>query len=209
MGEWGPIREWLTPRLIGVGLTLVVGPLAALAQLAIAWYPQTARVARLDRQVADRVRTLDAECAALARLRDQLLNLEQTLADERRQAPQSWLPARDRDGVFDRIAAAVQTARVVVEELAAGEPTLFGALSRAHLLASERIVIRCTGDYAALTALIDRIAALDLPLTLRELSWERTGEVQSLRLVVLVPFVPDDALRLRLAETAALPREGP
>ncbi len=199
------MRDWLTPRCILIVLLLVAAPGAALAHLLVTWAPTQLENIRLDRGVTRYTKQLDAEIKQSAELQqrtDRLQELAQAST-----IGSNWLPGRDRHGVFDRIAEVLRDQHVTIEQFSLGEPTLYAAVARDNLLACEQVSALCTGDYAALTACVDRIQALDLPVRVRKLSWRRTGERLALALQLEIPFVPDQALRVALADEAGLPEE--
>jgi hypothetical protein len=199
------VRDWLTLRCILIALLLVAAPGAALAHLLVTWAPSQLELLKLDRGVARDRHQLDAYLEQSTRLQQQTARLhEQAVAAE---AYADWLPERDRNVVFDRLAEALRDERVAIEQLALGEPTTYTAVSWSNLLACEQVTIVCTGDYAGLTACLDRICELDLPVRFRELSWNRTGRQLTLSLQLRIPFVPDDALRELLAAEANLVKE--
>jgi hypothetical protein len=205
------VRNWLTPRCLLIALLLVVAPGAALTHLLVTWVPGRVLLASLNRTVQFDAGRLDALCAQNRTLLEQTGRLEISRAALDDPARRAWLPQRDRDGVFDQLADAFRDERVSLEQMTFAEPRLYAALSRRLLLACERITIDCTGDYAALTACLDRVAALGsagaspgLPLRTTRLGWVSSGPVLRLTLQIEVPFVPDDALRTALADAAKL-----
>ena len=196
------MRHWLTPRCVLITLMLVAAPGAALAHLLATWAPTQIEVVRLDREMARDVRQLDAELEHVAKLQQQTARLHSVAAAD--EAWPDWLPERDQHGVFDRLAEAFRDERVTIEQLALGEPGVYAAASRTNLLACEQVSVLCLGDYAALTACLDRICELDLPVRFKELSWHRAGTRLELWLLLEVPFVPDERLRETLAHGAKL-----
>jgi hypothetical protein len=185
---------------------LVVAPSAALAHLLVAWMPARLELGRLSHTISRQTQHLDAEWKQCAELRARIEKLQQVAAT-RSEARPSWLPRRDRHGVFDRLAEAFQDERVSVERLTLDEPALYAAVSRSNLLACEQITVCCSGDYAPLASCLDRVISLDLPVRLAQLSWSRAGMRLSLSLLLEVPFVPDETLRRALAEAAGLSEE--
>lgn len=200
------MRHWLTQRCIVVVLMLVVAPGAALAHLLVAWVPARLELGWLNGAVSRHTQQLDAEWKQCAELRARIDELQQAAA-ARGMLRSSWLPRRDRHGVFDRLAGAFGDDCVSVERLTLDEPGLYAAVSRSNLLACERIMVRCTGDYGELAACLDRVVGSGLPARFTQLSWSRAGTRLSLSLLLEVPFVPDEALRTVLADAAGLPEE--
>jgi len=196
------VRHWLTPRCILITLMLVAAPGAALAHLLATWAPTHIEIVRLDREMARDVQQLDAELEQVARLQQQTARLQDVATAT--EAWPDWLPERDQYGVFDRLAEAVRDERVTIEQLALGEPGVYAAAARTNLLACEQVSVLCRGDYAALTACLDRICELDLPVRFKELSWHRADTRLELWLLLEVPFVPDERLRATLAQQAKL-----
>jgi hypothetical protein len=199
------VRDWLNPSCILVVLLLIAAPGGALAHLLITWAPTQLELMTLEREVTRCGRRLDAEW-------DRMITLEQRAAQLRESvavtaARVDWLPTRDRHGVFDRLAKALCDERVTIERLVFGEPIVYTAVSRADLLACEQVTALCTGDYAALTACLDRINQTNLPLRFVSMSWRRTDERLALALQLQVPFVPDETLREALANEADLPEK--
>ncbi len=198
------MRNWLTPRCLLIVLLLIVAPGAALTHLLITWVPGRVVLARLNSAVRDDAGRLDTLCARTRTLVEQTGQLERDRAGLDDPARRAWLPERDRDGVFDQLADAFRDERVSLEQMTFAEPSLYAALSRRLLLACERVTIDCTGEYSALTACLDRVAGVDLPLRTTRLAWTSSGPVLRLTLQVEIPFVPDDALRTALADAAKL-----
>ena len=198
------MRNWLTPRCLLVVLLLVVAPSAALTHLLITWLPGRVVLAHLDNAVQNDTGRLDALCAHNRTLIEQAGQLERARAGLDQAGQRAWLLQRDRDGVFDQLANAFRDERVSLDQMTFAEPSLYAAVSRRLLLACERITIDCTGDYAALTGCLDRVARLDLPLRPTRLAWVRKESGLRLTLQVEVPFVPDEALRTALADAARL-----
>jgi len=198
------VRHWLTPRCLLIVLLLVVAPGAALTHLLITWVPGRVELARLDHIVRDHTERLDAVCTQTRTLLAQLGQLERSRATLDDPAHRAWLPQRDRDGVFDRLADAFRAADVSLEQMTLAEPALYAAVSRQNLLACERVTVDCTGNYAALAGCLDRLAQLSLPLRITRLGWNQSPPQLRLTLHIEVPFVPDDALRTALAEAAKL-----
>jgi hypothetical protein len=196
------VRHWLNPRCILIALLLVAAPGAALAHLLAAWAPTQIEIVRVDHELLRDAQQLDAELEQVARLQQQTARL-QNLATATEARP-DWLPERDQYGVFDRLAEAVRDERVTIEQLALGEPGLYAAASRTNLLACEQVSVVCLGDYAALTACLDRICELDLPVRFKELAWHRADNRLELWLQLEVPFRPDERLRETLARDAKL-----
>jgi hypothetical protein len=199
------VRDWLTPRCILIVLLLVAAPGAALAHLLVTWAPIQLENIRLDRSVTRYTKRLDAEIKHSTELQQRTAHLQELAQATTRGS--DWLPARDRHGVFDRIAEVLRDQHVTIEQFSLGEPALYAAVSGDNLLACEQVSALCTGDYAALTECVDRIEALDLPVRVSKLSWRRTGERLALALQLEVPFVPDQALCAALADKAGLPKE--
>jgi hypothetical protein len=199
------VRNWLTPRCVLIVLLLVAAPGAALAHLLVTWAPGQLELARLDREVARHAQQLDAELEQGIKLQQRTARLQELAAATAARA--HWLPRRDQHEVFDRIAEALCDGQITIEQLALGEPSIYAAASRANLLACERVTALCTGDYGALTACLDRIENLDLPLRFEKLSWHRAGGQLALTLQFQVPFVPDETLREVLAKRAKLPEQ--
>ena len=102
------------------------------------------------------------------------------------------------------MAEAFAAGHAALEHLTLEDPALYAAASRTNLLACERVTVECTGDYAALTACLDRIAGLDLPLRIAHLTWGPSGSNLSLALRIDVPFVPDATLGAALANAAKI-----
>lgn len=200
------MRHWLTPRCVLVVLMLVVAPSAALAHLLVAWMPARLELGRLSRTISRQTQHLDADWKQCAELQARIDNLQQVAAARGESRP-SWLPRRDRHGVFDRLAEAFRDECVSVERLTLDEPALYAAVSQSNLLACEQITVWCKGDYAPLASCLDRVIDLDLPVRFAHLSWSRAGMQLSLSLLLEVPFVPDETLRRALAEAAGLPEE--
>jgi hypothetical protein len=198
------VRQWMTPRCILVVLTLVVAPCAALAHLVVVWVPGHFDVARLNLEIAYNTRELDREWEQTSELIECTKQLRQATADEQGTHDRGWLPHRDRDLVFESLADALHDDRVSIERLTIDEPGLFAAVSRSNLLACERVTVSCAGAYSCLTACLDRISALDLPVRITELSWSRNGSTLDLSLKLEIPFVPEESLRLALADAAGL-----
>ena len=196
------MRRWLTSRCVLVVLMLIVAPGAALAHLLITWVPGKFALARLDREISSDIRQLEIECELNTRLRGEVTQLQQAAVHG--PSGSSWLPARDRDVLFDRLASAFRTDVVSIEQLTFEQPGLYAAEARTNLLACERVTIRCTGDYAALTACLDRVISLDVPARCADLTWRRGDNQLILCLQLKVPFVPDEPLRLALADEAGL-----
>jgi hypothetical protein len=186
-------------------LLLIAAPGAALAHLLVTWAPDQYEVVKLKREVARHARQLDAELEESIKLQQQTARLQELVAAI--EARSDWLARRDQHGVFDRLAAALCDPRITIDQLSLGEPTVYAAASRADLLACEQVTLACAGDYGALTACLDRIGALDLPIQFRKLSWHRAGGRLALSVQLQIPFVPDDALRELLADKARLPEE--
>jgi hypothetical protein len=187
-----------------VGLLLVVAPGAALVHVLITWVPGKVSLARLCDAVASHNSQLDAVCEQTQVFLDQVDQLRrcrETLAEPSRRA---WLPQRDRDVVFDRLAEVFRAERVSLEQMTLDQPGLYAAVSRNNLLACERATIDCTGDYAALAGCLERITQLDLPLRITRLAWSQGQSGLRLTLQLEVPFVPGDALRTALANAAKL-----
>jgi hypothetical protein len=213
--RWFGVRNWLTPRCVLIVLLLGVAPGAALAHLLITWVPGRVMLARLDRTVRDGSGRLDALCAQNRALGEQSGQLERARAELDEPGHRAWLPRRDRDGVFDRLAEAFRDDHVSLEQMTFGEPGLYAAVDRRLLLACERVTINCSGDYAALARCLDRVAALGspgapgsstygLPLRITRLAWISNTSALRLTLQLEVPFAPDEALRTALAEAARL-----
>lgn len=200
------MRHWLTSRCILTALMLVVAPAAATAHLLINWVPERLDFVQLSQEILRDTGRLDAELEQCRALRGQLDELQQ-LAAAHTPARPLWLAQRDQRRVFDGLAEAFGGNRVSIERLTLGEPELYAAASYSNLLASERAVVECRGDYAALTSALDRVVTLDLPLRFGELTWRRAGAQLSLTLELDVPFVPDETLRITLADEAGLVEE--
>ena len=196
------MRAWLTPRTVLIVLLLVVAPGAALGRLLFSWVPERVAVARLNHAVTRQACTIETTAQEGRRLQQELERLQQALDTDVQRA--RWLPHRDRDLVFDRLAAVFQTDHVVLELLTLAEPAMYCAADRGNLLACERVTVRCSGDYAALATCLDGLATLDLPVRVRHLSWGRGETGLRLGLELEVPFVPDAALAKSLADAAGL-----
>lgn len=196
------MRAWLTPRTILIVLLLVIAPGAAIARLLVTWLPQRLAVVELNREVMQHQQTLEAESEQATRLQAELTRTQAALHDAHAQP--AWLPRRDKDAVFDHVAAAFRVADVALEQLTLEDPGLYAAASRRDLLACERIAVRCTGSYAGLTDCLDSVAGLDLPVRVTQLTWGRGEGVLALGLQLEVPFVPDATLNKSLADAAGL-----
>jgi hypothetical protein len=183
-------------------LLLVVAPGAALGRLLFSWVPERVAVSRLNHAVTRQSSTIETTAQEGRRLQQELERLQQALDTDVQRA--RWLPHRDRDLVFDRLATVFADGRVVLELLTLAEPTLYCAASRANLLACERVTVRCAGDYAALTTCLDRLATVDLPVRVRHLDWGRSETGLRVGLELEVPFVPDPPLAKTLADAAGL-----
>jgi cell division protein FtsB len=198
------MRHWLTPRCLLVALLLVAAPGAALAHLLVTWVPTRLALAGLNREIAQYARQFESrheQSAVLFEQAQRLRDAQQAIDDRSRVA---WLPRRDRDAVFDQLADAFGADGAALERLTLEDPALYAAASRTNLLACERVTVECTGDYAALTACLDRIAGLDLPLRIAHLTWGPSGSNLSLALRIDVPFVPDATLGAALANAAKI-----
>jgi hypothetical protein len=171
----------------------------------VAWVPGHLGLIRLDRELSEQREELKTQCEQCTTLRAQIERLQQAAAHD--QARPAWLAQRDRHGVFDSLAEAFRDVRVSIERLTLDEPGLYAAVSRSSLLACERITVDCTGDYAGLAVGLDRVAALDLPIRISRLSWGQAGSQLRLSLELEVPFVPDESLRVALADDAGLVEE--
>ena len=198
------MRPWLTPRCLLVALLLVAAPGAALAHLLVTWVPTKLALAGVAREVAQCAQRLESSHAQNVALFEQTRRLQETqqVQDDRSRA--AWLPQRDRDAVFDRLAEAFHADRVALEHLTLEDPALYAAASRTNLLACERLTIECSGDYAALAECLDRVNGLNLPLRITSLVWGRSGPRLSLTVRIDVPFVPDESLRATLASAAKI-----
>ncbi len=196
------MRAWLTPRTMLTVLLLVVAPGAALAHLLVTWLPERLAVVHLNREVTQHQQALDAEWQQGTRLQAELTRTQEALQAAHSQP--CWLPRRDKDLVFDHVAAAFRAADVALEQLTLEDPGLYAAASRKDLLACERIAVRCTGSYAGLTGCLDSVAALDLPARVTQLAWGRGEGALALGVQLEVPFVPDATLTKLLADAAGL-----
>ena len=201
------MRHWLTPRWILIALLLVVAPGAAVGHLLLTWAPGKLAVMGLSRAIVRDARKLDLTWKQSERLREQMHQLEESVASADDNAGPQWLPQRDREGVFDRLAGAFHEPGVSIERMTLDEPVLFTAVSRANLLASECVAVECTGDYAALTRCLDRVLALELPVRFKHLSWGHGQSGLRLAAQIQVPFVPDAPLATFLADRAGLEKE--
>lgn len=199
------MRHWLTPRCILIVLMLIVAPGATLGHLLVTWAPSQFEIATLSQQVARHTQRLDAEVEQSIELQQQAARLQEVAVASA--ARLDWLPARDQHGVFDRMAEALRDQHVTIEQLTLDDPGPYAAVSYADLLACERVTAVCTGDYAGLTACLDRIRELDLPVRFKGLSWHRAGARLGLWLQLEVPFMPDELLRGTLAAEAGLAEE--
>jgi hypothetical protein len=199
------VRSWLTPNCLLVVLMLIVAPGAALAHLLLNWMPMQLEVVRLDRTLARDTATLEAELEQGATLQRQTAKLREIIESPKFQS--RWLPRRDRDGVFDRLAEAFRQDGVSIEQLTFDQPGFYAAATYGNLLACERVTVLCAGNFAGLSACLDRLPALEMPLAVRDLTWSRADDRLLLALKLDVPFVPDDALRKKLAEEAGLSEE--
>jgi hypothetical protein len=198
------MRHWLTPRGLLVALLLVAAPGAALAHLLVTWVPPRLALAGLNRDVTQCAQQFELSHAQSSALFEQTARLRQAQQTLDEQSGRAWLPHRDRDAVFDQLAEALGAAGVTLEHLTLENPALYAAASRTNLLACERVTAECTGDYAALTVCLDRVARLDLPLRIAHLTWGQSGAQLSLALGIDVPFVPDETLGAALADAAKL-----
>ena len=196
------MRAWLAPRTILIALLLVVAPAAALAHLLLTWVPARIAVAQVNGDVSRDAQQLDVESQEEIRLQKEWQGLQRATASTAHAA--RWLPQRDRDLVFDRLAGAFQVDRVALERLTLAEPGLYCAARRSNLLACERVTVRCVGDYASLSNCLDRLANLDLPMRVTHLTWGRGAAGLTLGLEVEVPFIPDQTLAKTLADAAGL-----
>ena len=199
------MRAWLTPRCILVMLLLIVAPGAALAHLLINWVPVQMELVRLDRVLTRDAAVLESELEQGVVLQGQNEKLRDITQAPRFYA--DWLPRRNRDGVFDRLAEAFRGTGVAIEQLTFDTPGFYAAAAYDNLLACERVSILCTGDYAGLTSCLERLQYLDTPVAVRELTWSRIEGRLTLAMKVDVPFVPDDTLRKTLADEAGLTEE--
>ena len=199
------MRHWLSARCILIALLLVAAPGAALAHVLLTWVPRQVALARLDREVTRERQRLDVNLEQGIRLQQQSARLQELLTATAAQP--DWLPQRDQHGVFDRLAEAFHDERITLEQLTLGEPVVCAAVSRTNLLACEQVTAFCSGDYAALTACIDRVCELELPVLVKKLAWRRTDTHLTLAMQLQIPFVPDQALRELLADKAELPEE--
>lgn len=198
------MRDWMTPRFILVAVLLVAAPGAAVAHLLVAWLPQRLALADLQEEIATTTRQLESEWVQSERFQQEVDQLRQRNADNDDASSIRWLPQRDRNAVFDRIADAFLDERVSIEQLTLDEPALCAAVSASNLLACERITVKCRGDYGALTACLDQVAALEIPVRIQYLNWSYGRGGLELEADLDVPFVPDAALRDVLAQDAGL-----
>ncbi|MGE0481423.1 MAG: hypothetical protein AB7Q17_13225 [Phycisphaerae bacterium] len=149
--------------------------------------------AEIEAALAD-CRALRARAAAIRGLADQAST----------RLPESWLPERRRDFVFDQLAAAVTLPGVRVHAIQARPPTAYPGGSRDRLLAAERISLDCRGEYGPLTRALDGLSAFDPPLRITSVHWWPRDDALALTLDVEVAFVPDDEQRIALADAAGL-----
>jgi len=198
------MRPWLKPRCVLVVVLLVVAPGAALAHLFTAWLPGEIALRGVRQALARDSETVARETAAAAELWQKLEAPSGKAGAER---CVSWLPGRQRNEVFERIAAALRQPEVTIEELTLGQVGVYAAVSPAALLACERVNVRCQGDYAGLTVCLDRLAELKLPVCVTELRWERHGKRLELWMQLAVPFEPDEELAGELAKAHGLIRK--
>ena len=196
------MRSWLTPRCLLVVLLLIVAPGAALAHLLLNWVPIQLEIMRLDQAMARDSAALDFEMEQGVVLQQQTAKLREVMEAPNLQP--HWLPRRDREGVFDRLAEAFRQDGVSIEQLTFDQPGFHVAVAYDNLLACERVTVLCTGNYAGLTACLDQLSTLELPLNVRDLTWSRVDDRLLLTMKIDVPFVPDDGLRKKLAEEAGL-----
>ncbi|MCK4340577.1 MAG: hypothetical protein KAY37_02490 [Phycisphaerae bacterium] len=201
------MRNWITPRCILVVLMLIVAPGAALAHLLLTWAPQELALTRLNREIVSNAQLANMEWEQSRRLRQQEDQLRQWSASANEAARTEWLPRRDREDVFDQLAAALHDESVSIERLTLEEPVLYAAASRSNLLACECVAVECTGDYAGLSVCLDRLMTLDLPIRITHLSWGQGGSALSLSARLQVPFMPEPALQTALADAAGLTEE--
>ena len=178
------MRDWLTPRCILVALLLVVAPTMAVTHVLVSWLPARVAVRKMDRQVARAGAQLETELDQAIQLQAEIQRLRQAEAD----TPESWLPQRWRDAVFDGLAAALDAPDVDIERLTLEEPGLYAAAARGNLLACERGQITCVGNYEALTACLDRITAL--PWTVRVTQLARQAGIQEALLATMPRLFP-------------------
>lgn len=195
--------ELRTPYLLLLAL-LIGGPLAAMIPLFVGWLPAQLRALRLKANVE----TLSARIASDSRevqgLRAKIEIARRERNDRQGAETARWLSQRDERSVFDHCAAALSGAPVTVKRLALEPPRLFAGQSRENLLAADRVVAVCSGDYAGLTQCLDALAEVAIPLHCSDLTWRRQGRAQELRLALDVPFVPDAELAAKLAERSDL-----
>lgn len=203
-GEVRAVRDWMTPRFILVAALLVAAPGAAVAHLLATWLPDRLAVAELQEEIATTTCQLETEWAQSERFQQEVDQLRQRNADNDDASRIRWLLQRDRDAVFDRIADAFRDERVSIEQLTLDEPALYAAVSASNLLASERIMVKCSGDYGALAACLDQVTALEIPVRIQYLNWSYGHGDLELEADLDVPFVPDAALRDVLAQDAGL-----
>jgi hypothetical protein len=193
----------LTLRCVLVGTLLIAAPGAAVGHLLWTWAPARLTLLRLETGVTQRASAIARTVADAAAVQERCAQLG---AARRPADPAAalWLARRDRDGVFDRVAGAVRAPGVAVERLQLEAPALYAAAGRSNLLACERVVLDCTGEYAELGRCLDRLIALELPVRITRLAWTGTAPRLSLALELEIPFVPDDELRASLADAAHL-----
>jgi hypothetical protein len=198
------VRHWFTARFILVVLMVVAAPGAALAHLFLTWLPGRVELAQVSHAVWRDAAQLDAEWLQNARFRRESEYLRQAAAAVRGRPGAGWLAQRDPHRVFDHLAEVFSDPRISLEQLTLDEPGLYAAASRRNLLACEQVTVLCTGDYAGLTACLDRLISLDLPMRCEHLSWGLGDERLSLALDLKIPFAPADALRETLADAEGL-----
>jgi hypothetical protein len=199
----------VTFRLVLTGLLLVAAPGAALAHLLLHWAPLRVAVSRGRADVEHDAQAIETAQAQIVIVQTHRTRLDQTRT-QRDAAAAPWLPQRDRDRVFDQIAAAFRDPRVFVDRLTLDDPGLYAAASRDNLLACERAVVDCRGSYEVLAECLDRLMGQNLPLRVDRLAWTASGMQLRLTANLEVPFVPDAKLAARLATAANLKEsEGP
>ena len=196
------MRHWLNARCLLVTALLVAAPVAALAHLALNWAPARLAVVRLSHTIDQRSQTLVSTATEAERLREQCVTLERRAAAG--QAGNAWLPHRERDSVFDRLAEAFRDPGVSMDRLTLDEPGLYVATTRTNLLACERALVECTGAYRPLADCLDRLAETGLPLRIVRLNWASNGATLTLGLQIEIPFSPDESLACKLADAARL-----
>lgn len=201
------MANWLRPRPLMVMALLLAAPVGAIAHLMITWAPGALTVKRITDALVPGARSVTADIQQLAQVQADTARLERLAAQHSAAAPTHWLPQRDRNGVSDTLAGTLQGGGVVVAQLQFDEASLYAATSEGELLACENVVLVCRGSYAGLADCLDRLHALELPVRITNMTWQRDETNVELTLAVQVPFVPEGELEAALQEEAGIEDE--